>query len=171
FQCRHCRRHFSRQTFRSTYWLKRPELLAPTFHRLVGCSGYRQIAREFRASPQTVALHTARLARLCQLFHEKLRPQAPLDEPLALDSFLSFEWSQYHPTAFHLLVGRNSHFIHGFTDSELRRSGRMRSAQQRRRAELERKGGRPDPRSVEREVAALLGIVGAGSREIHLACH
>ena len=27
FRCRHCRRRFSQQTFRTTYWLKRPKLL------------------------------------------------------------------------------------------------------------------------------------------------
>ena len=55
FRCCHCRRHFSEQTFCTTCWLKRPELLVPTFHRLVGCSGFRQIAREFECSPQTIA--------------------------------------------------------------------------------------------------------------------
>ena len=29
FQCRHCRRHFSTQTFRGDYWLKLPRLLLP----------------------------------------------------------------------------------------------------------------------------------------------
>jgi len=168
FQCRHCRRHFSEQTFRTCYWLKRPELLVPTFYRLVGCSGFRQIAREFHVSPQTVLLMSARLARHCLLFHETLRPTGPLPEPAALDSFVGFEWSQYHPTHFHLLAGQHSHFFHGFTDSEVRRSGRMSRAQKRHRAQLEARLGRPDPRSVEREVAALLGIVTAGASALEL---
>ena len=29
YRCRHCRRYFSDQTFHTSYWLKRPELLAP----------------------------------------------------------------------------------------------------------------------------------------------
>ena len=29
FRCLHCRRNFSTQTFRTTYWLKRPELVIP----------------------------------------------------------------------------------------------------------------------------------------------
>ncbi len=159
YQCRHCRRHFSDQTFRTTYWLRRPELLAVTFHRLVGGSALRQIAREFDCSPQTIAGQAARLGRHCLLFHERLRPRALPAEPLVLDTFVSFEFSQYHPTGFHLLAGRESHFFHGFTDSELRRSGRMTSQQKRRRAELEADFGRPDPRSIEREVAALLALV------------
>lgn len=163
FRCGHCRRHFSEQTFRTTYWQKRPELLVPTFHRLLGCSGFRQIAREFACSPQTIAAHAARIGRHCQLFHEQFRPRGRMTEPIALDTFVSFEYSQYHPTGFHLAVGKVSHFMHGFTDSELRRSGRMTARQKRKRARLEARYGRPDPRSTENEVAALLQIVLAGS--------
>jgi transposase-like protein len=163
FRCCHCRRHFSEQTFRTTYWLKRPELLAPTFHRLLGCSGFRQIAREFGCSPQTIATHAAHLGRHCQLFHEQLRPRGQVTEPLVLDTFVSFEYSQYHPTGFHLLVGKDSHLVYGFTDSELRRSGTMTARQKRKRARLEARYGRPDPRSTEKEVAVLLQIVLASS--------
>jgi len=159
FRCGHCRRNFSEQTFAATYWLKRPERLEQVFADLVGCAAYRQAARKYGISPQTVALHAARLGRHCLLLHRLLCPERPIAEPLVLDSFQSFEFSQYHPTLFHLVVGKHSHFIYGFTDSELRRSGRMTAAQKRRRAELERSFGRPDPRSVEREVARLLAIV------------
>jgi transposase-like protein len=169
YQCRHCRRHFSAQTFEGTYWLKQPQLLIPVAHRLLGCSGLRQIAREFDVSPQTILGLSARLGRQCLLFHEELRPKGELPEPLGLDSFVSFEWSQYHPTHFHLLTGKESHYFHGFTDSEVRRSGTMRPGQRRRRAWLEARYGRPDPCSVEREVAAVLGIVTAGAT--HLTLH
>jgi hypothetical protein len=168
FQCRHCRRHFSEQTFRTTYWLRRPDLLLPTFHRLVGGSAFRQIAREFECSPQTIATHSARLGRHCLLFHERHRPHAPLTEPATLDTFVSFEFSQYYPTGFHLLAGKHSHFFHGFTDSELRRSGRMTARQKARREQLEALHGRPDPRSTEKEVAALLEVVLAGSDHVEL---
>jgi hypothetical protein len=159
YQCDHCRRYFSDQTFSTTYWLKRPGLLLDLFHQVVQCSAFRQIARQYHASPQTVALQLARLGRHCQLFHEVMRPKGPVTEPLTLDSLQSFEYSQYHPTLFHIVVGKDSHFFHGFTDSEMRRSGSMRPEQKRRRAELEAALGRPDPRSVEREVASLLRIV------------
>ena len=159
YRCRHCRRHFSDQTFRTSYWLKRPALLEPVLHGLVSCSGFRQMGRAHGASPSTIAGHSARLGRHCLLFHERSRPRGPVREPLVLDSFQSFEHSQYSPTLFHLLAGRDSHFVHGFTDTELRRSGRMSRRQKRRRARLEAEHGRPDPRSTEREVAALLAIV------------
>jgi transposase-like protein len=159
FRCEDCGHTFGEQSFRLSYWFKRPELTATIFQRLNSCSGFRQIASELHCSPQTVALHAARLARHCMLFHEQLRPKGPLAEPVVLDSFVSFEWSQYHPTAFHTLVGKTSHFFYGFTDSELRRSGGMTKRQKDKRARLEREFGRPDPRSVEKEVAHLLAIV------------
>jgi hypothetical protein len=168
FQCCHCRRHFSTQTFRGDYWLKQPRLLVPVAHRLIGCSGFRQIAREFGISPQTVMSLSARIGRQCLLFHEAHRPKGELTEPLALDGFRTYERSQYHPTEFHLALGQQSHYCHGFTDSELRRSGSMRPRQRRRRAELEARWGRPDPRSTEREVATLLGIVTQGTTALTL---
>jgi hypothetical protein len=111
---------------------------------------------------------SARLGRHCLLFHEQQRPKGELTEPLALDGFVSFEWSQYHMTQFHTVVGQQSHYIHGFTDSEVRRSGTMRVGQRRKRARLEAKHGRLDPRSVEREVAALLRLVTAHATRLEL---
>jgi transposase-like protein len=158
FRCVHCGRYFSEQTFRSTYWLKRPEILEPLFHDLVQCAAYRQVARQYHASPETIAGLALRLGRHAQLFHEKLRPRS-IAEPCALDGFQSFEGSQFYPTLFHVLVGKESHYWPGFTDTELRRSGRMTKAQKKKRARLEQEYGRPDPRSGEREVARLLAIV------------
>jgi hypothetical protein len=159
YRCSRCRRSFSTQTFSPTYWLRRPELLPVLLLRLVACSGYRQIARELAVSPSTVLGQTARLGRHCLLFHERLRPKTWPDEALAVDGFESFEFSQYTPIQFHLAVGAASHFVYGFTDSELRRKGRMTVAQRVRRAALEVALGRPDPRSIEREMAALLAVV------------
>jgi transposase-like protein len=168
YQCSHCRRSFSSQTFSPTYWLKRPELLTPLFHRLLGCSAYRQIARALDVSPTTVLRQTERLGRHCLLFHERHRPRRALTESLAIDGFETFEFSQYTPVHFHTAVGRLSHFVYGFTDSELRRKGRMTPAQRRRRLTLERAFGRPDPRSIEREMAALLEIVIAPGTAVEL---
>ena len=168
FRCRHCRRRFSEQTFRTTYWLQRPHLLRPVFQALLACSGYRQVARALETSPHTVLTHAARLGRHCLLVHQQLRPARLPEEPLVLDGFESFEWSQYHPTLYHVAAGQHSHFFHGFTESELRRSGRMTARQKRRRAKLEAVLGRPDPRSVENEVTALLGTLAPEPRALEL---
>jgi hypothetical protein len=166
YRCVHCRRQFSDQTFSLTYWLKRPELLLEIAASLVGCSGYRQIARARACAPTTVLAHTARLGRHALLFHQQHRPA--VQEPLALDSFISFEFSQYAPTAFHLAIGQSSHFAYGFTDSELRRSGTMRPAQRRRRAALERRHGRPDPRATEHDVTALIALLCPAPQRLEL---
>jgi transposase-like protein len=158
FRCGHCRATFSTQTFATTYYLKRPELLAPGFLRLLACSGYRQIAREARCDPTTVMGHAARLGRHALLFLAQHRPRAALAEPLVIDGFESFAFSQYHPLHLNLAVGATSHFVYGFTHARLRRKGRMTPRQHLRRARLEQRHGRPDPRALEAAVADLLRL-------------
>jgi hypothetical protein len=139
--------------------LRRPDLPRRIFGRLVSCSAYRQIARDLGVSPTTVLRQVERLGRHCLLFHERLRPKSSPVEPLVVDGFESFELSQYTPVHFHTAVGADSHYVYGFTDSELRRKGRMTAEQRVRRAQLEFQFGRPDPRSIEREMAALIELV------------
>jgi len=102
-----------------------------------------------------------------------MRPKGTIGEPLALDSFESFEFSQFYPTSYHVAVGQKTHFFYGFTDSECRRRGTMTSAQKRRRVVLEERFGRPDPKSTEKEVALLLEILTARTRslELHTDAH
>ena len=157
--CSGCKRSFSSQTFALTYWLRRPDLPRKLFLRLLACSAYRQIARDLGVSPTTVLRQVERLGRHCLLFHERLRPKRALSESLVVDGFETFEFSQYTPVHFHTAVGADSHYVYGFTDSELRRKGRMTARQQQRRAQLELRFGRPDPRSIEREMAALVALV------------
>ena len=153
--CQHCGRNFSSQTFATDYWLKRDGLLESLFLRLVSCSGLRQIAREMKVAHSTIQHQTERLGRHCLLFHERLRPRDAPSEPLVLDGFRTFEHSQYWPMDLNLLVGA-SHYVYGFNDAELRRSGSMRPAQRAKRSILEKKFGRPDPRATQRRVEELL---------------
>jgi len=104
YLCQHCGRNFSRQTFSLTYWLKRPELLRPLFWRVLGCSGFRQIAREFGVQPLTVQRQVERLGRHCLLVHEELRPRGSPREPLVLDGFRTLESGHYWPFDPNLLV-------------------------------------------------------------------
>jgi len=158
YVCQHCRRNFSSQTFSTTYWLRRGDLLEPLFLRLQSCSALRQIAREMRVSHATIQRLAERLGRHCLLFHERLRPRTAPTEPLVLDGFRTFEHSQYWPFDLNLLVG-TSHYVYGFNDAELRRSGTMRPAQREKRKRLEARFGRPDPRATLRNVGELLGRV------------
>jgi hypothetical protein len=92
------------------------------------------------------------------LFLQAHRPPR-IREPLVVDGFESFEHSQYHPFHANLAVGADSHFLYAFSDAELRRKGRMTPYQKAKRARLEARFGRPDPRAIERSVASLVGML------------
>jgi transposase-like protein len=158
FRCGHCGVSFSTQTFSTTYYLKRPGLQEPLFHRLLACSGYRQIAREARCAPTTAMRQAARLARHALLYLAKHRPAGPVQEPLVVDGFESYAFSQYHPLHLNVAVGAESHYAYGFTHARLRRKGRMSARQKRRRARIEQRHGRPDPKAIELGMAQLLEL-------------
>jgi len=76
-----------------------------------------------------------------------------------VDGFESFELSQYFPIHHHVAVEKGTDYFYYFTDSELRRKGRMTDAQKRRRQDLERELGRPDPKAIEKDMRELLEVV------------
>ncbi len=158
YRCAHCGVTFSTQTFATTYYLKRPELLEPLFHRLLACSGHRQVGREVRCAHSTTMRQAARLGRHALLALQATRPPGPVTEPLVVDGFESFAFSQYHPLHLNVVVGAESHYVYAFTHARLRRKGRMTERQQRRRAALERRHGRADPKAIERGMAEALAI-------------
>jgi transposase-like protein len=164
FTCKSCRRSFSTQTFSQSYWQKRPDLDARILMKTVGCMANRQIARDLEVSPETVNRHVARLGRHCLLYHWSMVRNTPPAPEIAVDGFESFELSQYFPTHHHLAVEKGTDFFIYFTDSELRRKGRMTEHQKRRRQDLERRLGRPDPKAVERDMKELLTVALQGLR-------
>ncbi len=159
FTCRHCGRSFSTQTFSTTYWLKRPDVLKALLLKVVGGMCNRQAARDMGVSPTTIDRQISRLGRHCLLFHRSMMEGVGPPKTIAIDGFESFELSQYHPFHFHLAVEPDTSFFNHFTDSELRRKGRMTDAQKQRRFKLERKFGRPDPKAVEKDVGELMQTV------------
>lgn len=158
FRCESCRHTFSTQSFSPTYKLRRAEVLTAVAFRLLACSGYRQIAREARCAPSTVMRQARRLGRHALLYLWDHRPRGPVREPLVIDGFESFAYSQYDPLYLNLVVGAESHYLYSFTHTPLRRKGRMTPAQKRRRAKLEAEHGRPDPRGIERGTLAALRL-------------
>ena len=166
FRCCHCRATFSTQTFADTYYLKRAELLLQVAYRLLAGSGLRQICREARCAHSTVAGLAARLGRHALLVLAEHLRAGPITEPLVVDGFESFAHSQYQPLHLNNVVGADSHYVYGFTHSHLRRKGRMTPRQRRRRAQLEARHGRPDPRAIERGMAAALVIAVPGAQAL-----
>jgi transposase-like protein len=155
YRCTRCERSFSSQTFSTSYWLKLPQLQEPLLFRVLGCSAFRQIAWEFGVHASTVQRQVERLGRHCLLIQQQLRPKEGPAESLVLDGFRSFEFGQYWPFDVNLLLGR-SHFVYGFQDAELRRSGTMTAFQRRKRIRLEQAYGRPDPQATRKSVQEVL---------------
>lgn len=158
FTCKACKRSFSTQTFSTTYWQKRPDLDQAILMKTVGCMANRQIARDLRVSPETIDRHLSRLARHCMLFHSQMMQLSPPVTEVVVDGFESFEYSQYFPIHHHLAVDKDSDFVLYFSDSELRRKGRMTEAQKRRRQQLEMTLGRPDPKAIENDMREVLEV-------------
>ena len=158
FTCKTCKRSFSSQTFSTTYWQKRPDLDAQIIMKTSGGMANRQIARDLQVSPETINRHIARLGRHCLLFHNQMMKKSPPVHEVVADGFETFEFSQYFPIHHHLAIEKGSDFLIYFTDSELRRKGRMTAYQKRRRRELELKFGRPDPKAVEKDMRQLLEV-------------
>jgi hypothetical protein len=156
YQCLVCFRFFSTQTFHITYWLKRADVVSTLLTKTVGCMANRQIARDIGVSPKTVDDQLSRLGRHCMLYHYQRIERAPTPATVVVDGFETFELSQYYPFHFNLCVDKHTDFVHSFTDSELRRKGRMTLDQKARRQELESLYGRPDRGAVRKQMEALL---------------
>lgn len=155
-RCSACGRTFRSSAFRSTYWLRYRHLLSTIARLSVAGCGLRQIARTLGITHATVARHLARAGRHCLLFHAQILQDLAICEPIVADGFETFEYSKYFPCHYNLAVGATSHFLYFFTDSPLRRKGRMTPEQLRRRAELEAKLGRPNPRAIELAMTELV---------------
>jgi transposase-like protein len=159
FTCLACKRHFSTQTFSSSYWQKRPELMPRILMDVVGCMGNRQMARALMCSPTTIAHQIARLGRHCLLIQARELGRIRSLGEVAIDGFETFEWSQYYPFHHNVAVHVGSGYLLGHTDSPLRRKGRMRNRQKARRAQLEHMFGKASPGAVEDGVRELLQTV------------
>ena len=166
FKCKHCGVTFSSQTFSTTFWLKRPDILPQLLTKTVACMANRQIAEDLQVSPTCIDLQLNHLGRHCLLFHAEMVKNLKPPETLVIDGFESFELSQYHPFHFHLAVDKDTSFIHWFTDSEVRRKGRMTPEQRVKREEKERLLGKPDPQAVRKDMGELLRVVTAGAEKV-----
>jgi transposase-like protein len=168
FRCLHCGVTFSSQTFSTSYWLQNNTILPQLMTKVTGGMCNSQIATDLGVSPSTIDRQIYRLGRHCLLFHLEKMKRRPRLREVVFDSFVSFEFSQFHPYHLHLAVDRDSAFIPFFTESEVRRSGRMTDEQRKKRTELEKRDGRPDPRAVRKDVHQLLEYVCRGNDEITL---
>jgi len=170
FLCLTCRRTFSRQTFSTSYYLKRPELLLPLAAALQAGGALRQIARTLLCAHSTTARLAARLGRHAMLLQaralEALRGR--LAEPVVLAHFETFEFSQDLPFGIATPVGSRSWFVYGLDPAPHARTGRRTEAQIRRMRGLPHRRAFGGYRgSTTRVLRALISLVPEG-RRLHL---
>jgi transposase-like protein len=134
FRCSTCRRRFSRQTFSTTYYLKRRDLLAPVAAGIVAGSAHRQIARSLECAPTTVSRLAERLGRHAILLQARAVRflQGSVKEPFVLDHFETFEFTQDFPFGVATPVGAESWFVYGLDPAPHARTGKRTPAQRLR---------------------------------------
>ena len=141
FLCMRCRRTFSQSSFSLLYYLKRPELLRPVAALLQAGAAHRQIARSIFCAASTVTRLSARLGRHAILLHAHALAAlpGPLAEPVVLDHFEVFEFTQDYPFGVATAVGAGSWFWYLLDAAPHRRTGRVSVFQARRLARRPRR--------------------------------
>jgi len=166
FNCPTCGHGFSLQSFACTYYLKRPELLGPVAAGLVAGSAHRQIARSLGCAPSTVTRLAARIGRHALLLQAlALMELEDLEEPIDLDHFETFVFSQQDRLGIATPVGQRTWFCYGLDPAPHRRGSRR----SRRKPALVRSLPPMEPGSVVRSterVFALLQGLSRGTVEI-----
>jgi transposase-like protein len=152
FRCPACRRTFSKQTFATSYYLKRPELLHPVAGMLVAGSAHRQIARHLGCAPATVTRLSVRLGRHAGLLQEQAMGRLDrIEEPVVFDHFETFVRSQQERLGIATAVGQRSWFVYALDGA--------RYLGPRRRA-------RGKPSLKRAPMKATLGAVAASTRKV-----
>jgi len=142
--------------------MKRPELLLPVAAGLVAGSAHRQIARTLGCAPSTVTRLAARIGRHALLLQAlALEHLEDLEEPVILDHFETFVFSQEDRLGIATPVGQKSWFSYGL-DPAPHRQGGKRSA--RKRA-LQRPLPPKEPGSVVRSTERVFDLLRSLSSE------
>ena len=139
FICLSCSHRFSSQTFSIDYFAKKKINYHLIEKQLISTGSIRDISRDLRCSTNTVMNRISRLAKNAIAAHTRLCATAPYHENLVADGFESFCVSQYFPNNITLLAGKQSQYLYFANYCTLRRKGRMRESQKRKRVELERR--------------------------------
>jgi hypothetical protein len=154
FRCLACRHTFSTQTFSVDYYAKRTIDYQDLLSRLAACSSLSGIGRAIQASTDTVSNRISRAARQAIAAESRLTRQRRPSEDLAADGFESFCVSQYFPNNIQLLVGSESQFVYASDHATIRRKGRMREWQKRKRLKLERQY-KAEPEAIARSFGRI----------------
>ena len=167
FHCHACRQGFSQQTFSCTYYAKLPRIAPIVAACLNAGSAHRQIARTLGCAPSTVTRLSAKHGRHALLFHSlALEQLGGIEEPVTVDHFESFVYSQLEALGIATAVGHRSWFVYVVDPAPHRRGGKITPAQKLRAA----RSRRPAPprgevaRSFRRTLDVLLERMPRGKR-------
>lgn len=158
FRCRTCGRTFSSQTFSVDFFAKRKIDYGRLEELNASSVGVRALSVILGCSPGSVLNRFDRLARQALACHSRLRPRARASEDVCIDGFVSFDRSQYFPNNITIAITAESRYVLSCTHATLRRSGRLRPSQKRRRDELYRNISF-EPKSLERSFRELLDVL------------
>jgi hypothetical protein len=160
FRCKTCGRTCSRQTFSTSYYAKRSDLLPRIAAGLVACSAHRQLARSLHCSKTTVTRQAERLGRHAILFHAQCMRDLSVTEPIVHDHHEGFIGRQDHALGIGTAVGAWSWFVYDIDPAPHKGSGRRPDRQP---VELALPN-RPYVESIRRTFQALLSKVPAAMR-------
>lgn len=162
-RCLDCRRTCSRQTFSTTYYLKRPELLVAVASGLAACSAHRQLARSFDCAKTTVTRLAERLGRHAILFQARCLAQLPpLAEPVVHDHFEAFIGRQDRALGIGTAVGAVSRFVYDIDPAPHRGSGRRPDRKPEDGTTV--RASRAYVRSIQRSIQGLIPHLSEGKR-------
>ena len=163
FLCLDCERTCSRQTFSTTYYLKRPELLVAVASGLAACSCHRQIARSFHCAKTTVTRQAERLGRHAILFHARCHALVPtLAEAVVHDHWEVFVGRQDHALGVGTAVGATSRYVYDIDPAPHRGSGRRPDRKQDEGKTIRAAGSYV--RSIRRSISGLIPHLSEGAR-------
>ena len=163
FVCLDCKRGCSRQTFSTTYYLKRPELLVAIASGLAACSGHRQLARSSHCAKTTVTRQADRLGRHAILFHSRCNRWIPtLAEAVVHDHLEVFVRRQDHALGIGTAVGATSRYVYDIDPAPHKGSGRRPDRQQEE--DTRGRGTRSYVRSIRRSISALIPHLSHGEK-------
>jgi DNA-binding Lrp family transcriptional regulator len=138
FQCKHCKKTFSVQTFRMDYYCKKVIDYDRVMEGLCTSSCLRDISRVLRVRVSSVSNRIYRMARQFIIVQQQMINNHGLNEDLVSDGFESYTGSKYFPNNIHLLAGKESRFLYFFNLVHLRRKGKMTEHQEKMREELDK---------------------------------
>ena len=154
FICRSCKRTFSSQTFSIDYYVKQPLDYRRIFCMLNSSAGIRNIARTLGIHHQSIINRIKRLSKNALIINDQLIALLPFNEDFVSDGFESFTLSQYFPDNYNILVGKDSKFLYYSDHVTIRRKGRMKESQKRKREILESKW-RAERKGIEKSFMYL----------------